>query len=96
MERGRVLIVGCADSSNNVYDSIAWFYAHLADNTSGLKSDEKAVTAQNLPVTTISTGSAVRHGEGIIEIIETTASTLQDQINGFKRNTDIKVIKIGQ
>ena len=69
--------------------------AYLADNSSGLKADEKAVTAQEFPVATVSTGSAVRDGGSIVKIIETTASTLQDQINDYKQNTDIKVVKIG-
>lgn len=70
-------------------------FANLTDNFSGLKADEKAITAQELSVTIVSTGSAVIYGESIVEILESTPSTLQTQVHDYMKNTDLKVIKIG-
>ena len=70
-------------------------FASFTDNTSGLKADEKAVRAKEFPVTIVSTGSAVRDEENIVDIVEATPSALQNQIDDHVQNADVKAVKIG-
>ncbi|KAM6480968.1 pyridoxamine kinase [Trichoderma sp. SZMC 28011] len=79
MQSGGVLVFGCSDELVN----------------SGLKADERAITAQGVPITTVSAGSAIRNGE---EPVEVTATILEDFMNETEdafRKTDCKVVKIG-
>ncbi|KAL6802211.1 pyridoxamine kinase [Trichoderma sp. SZMC 28012] len=79
MQLGGVLVFGCSDELVN----------------SGLTADERAITAQGVPVATIPTGSAIRNGE---EPVEVTAAALEDLINETDdalRKMDCKVVKIG-
>ncbi|KAH8901560.1 Ribokinase-like protein [Thozetella sp. PMI_491] len=73
MQSGGVLVFGYVDGSAN----------------GGLKADEKAVTALDVPVTAASTGSATRNEEGNIETIE--AAPIDDATGSI----DCKVVKIG-
>jgi hydroxymethylpyrimidine/phosphomethylpyrimidine kinase len=70
-------------------------FASFTDNTSGLSADEKAVRAKEFPVTIVSTGSAVRDEENIVDIVEATPSALQNQIDDHVQNADVKAVKIG-
>lgn len=72
------------------------FLTNSIDISSGLNADEKAIVAQNCLVTVVSTGSAVRDGEGVVEVVGSTPETLQNQMADHMQSTDIKVVKIGQ
>jgi hydroxymethylpyrimidine/phosphomethylpyrimidine kinase len=60
-----------------------------------LKADERAIAAQEVPVTTVSTGSVVRNGESHVEIIAAAPSVLLNEIDNAIRKIDCKVVKIG-
>ncbi|KAL6827235.1 pyridoxamine kinase [Trichoderma sp. SZMC 28015] len=79
MQTGGVLVFGCSDELVN----------------SGLKADERAITAQGMPVTTVSAGSAIRNGEEPVEISATTFEDLKNETDGALRKIDCKVVKIG-
>ncbi|KAL7781557.1 hypothetical protein V8C43DRAFT_298153 [Trichoderma afarasin] len=68
MQTGGVLVFGCLDELVN----------------SGLKADERAITAQGVPVTTVSVGSAIRNGEGPVEISATTFKDLKNKIDDIR------------
>ncbi len=66
------------------------FFPTRANINSGLKADEKAVEALDVPVTAVSTGSAIRNEEGNVEAIEAA------QIDDATESVDCKVVKIGE
>ncbi|KAL7913107.1 pyridoxamine kinase [Trichoderma velutinum] len=79
MKPGGVLVFGCSDELVN----------------SGLKTDEKAITAQGVPVTTVSAGSAIRNGEDPVEITATALEDLTNETDDAFRKIHCKLVKIG-
>jgi len=69
--------------------------AELTDKNSGLKADTKAISFQELLVTTISTGSVRRSGVSEIEVVQATPASLHTQLHDSLVDDDIEVIKIG-
>lgn len=65
------------------------------DINRGLKADERAITAQGVPVTTVSAGSAIRNGEEPVEITATALEDLINETDDALRKIDCKVVKIG-
>ncbi|EHK24793.1 uncharacterized protein TRIVIDRAFT_220233 [Trichoderma virens Gv29-8] len=79
MQFGGVLVFGCSDELAN----------------SGLKADERAIAAQEVPVATVSTGLAIRNEERPVEIIATASESLIKEVDDAISNMDCKVVKIG-
>lgn len=96
-QTGGVLVLGCSDGTANAYGSTEYSLSllKLMILTSGLEADEKAVTALEIPVTTVSTGAARRNGENHVEVVAAPPSLLLNQINEAIQKRDCKVIKIG-
>ena len=69
---------------------------YLTDTRSGLRADERAITAKGVPVTAVSTGSATRNDEGLVEVTEATPSILVNQIDEAIRTMNPNVVKIGR
>ncbi|UNI22935.1 hypothetical protein JDV02_008779 [Purpureocillium takamizusanense] len=78
MEAKGVLVFGCSDTLANM----------------GLDADKKAVMAQGVPVSLISTGSVTRNGSAPT-VIETPASELDGQIAALEAGFTYSVVKIG-
>lgn len=66
-----------------------------ANDISGLKADEKAILAQEIPVIAVSTGSTTENGKSDIEIIEPEASILKNETENAIHKMDFNVVKIG-
>ncbi|KAK0766613.1 hypothetical protein N5P37_000338 [Trichoderma harzianum] len=79
MQPGGVLVFGCSDELVN----------------SGLKADERAITAQGVPVITVSAGSAIRNGEEPVDNTATALEALINETGDALRKIDCKVVKIG-
>ena len=71
-------------------------FAKWTYKSSGLKADERAVTAHDVSVATISTGTAFVDDGSIVKITGATPSAFQNEINKIIQNADVKVVKIGQ
>lgn len=82
--------------SEHVQSQTVFLPAVQANDISGLRADERTIAALEVPVVTVSTGSATRNGEGKIEIVEAVPPTIfKTQIDDAIRRTDHKVVKIG-
>lgn len=66
------------------------------NNTSGLKADEKAIVAQDVPIIAVSTGSAIRDGETDAEDITAPYLVPEDEIDHAIQKINCKAIKIGK
>lgn len=97
MQHGCILVFGCSDKLANSYDftSVSSVYFKANNNTSGLKADERAIAAQDIPMIAVSTGSATRNGETHVENLPAACLIPEDEIDHAIRERDCRAIKIG-